>query len=68
MDKRTQSNRPSDNLPDPAPMNPGDEAPVGTPGTGENVCPVCAGSGRANGRSCVNCGGTGKVIEGIGGA
>jgi hypothetical protein len=26
--------------------NPGDEAPRGTPGTGEDVCPECKGSGR----------------------
>jgi hypothetical protein len=52
-----------------ATMNPGDEAPAGTPGTGEDVCPVCSGKGRlASGRPCENCGGTGKVIEGIGGA
>ena len=48
--------------------NPGDEAVPGTPGTGENICPVCNGSGRNNGGECRNCGGTGKVIEGIGGA
>jgi DnaJ-class molecular chaperone len=49
-------------------MNPGDEAPPGTPGTGENVCPVCHGTGRAGAASCANCGGTGKVTTGIGGA
>ncbi len=57
--------------PDPRPetdMNPGDQAPPGTPGTGENVCPKCGGSGRLQGEQCPNCGGTGKVIEGIGGA
>lgn len=48
--------------------NPGDDAPPGTPGTGENVCPVCNGSGRSEAGECQNCGGTGKVIEGIGGA
>lgn len=53
---------------DRADMNPGDEAPAGTPGTGEDVCPVCRGAGRINNRPCENCGGTGKVIEGIGGA
>ncbi|RYZ13060.1 MAG: hypothetical protein EOO24_01250, partial [Comamonadaceae bacterium] len=26
-----------------APMAPGDEAPPGTPGTGENLCPACGG-------------------------
>jgi hypothetical protein len=49
------------------PTNPGDEAAPGTPGTGENVCPRCAGSGEADGGTCPDCGGSGKVIEGIGG-
>jgi hypothetical protein len=48
--------------------NPGDEAPAGTPGTGENVCRRCGGSGRLDNRECPDCGGTGRVIEGIGGA
>ena len=54
--------------PNAAPMNPGDEAPAGTPGTGENVCPVCNGSGKARGQACANCGGTGRIVAGIGGA
>ena len=49
-------------------MNPGDEAPPGTPETGENACPTCGGSGRREGGECPTCGGTGKVIEAIGGA
>lgn len=49
-------------------MNPGDDAPPGTPGTGEAICPVCSGSGRHDGESCETCGGTGKVTQGIGGA
>ncbi len=49
-------------------MNPGDEAPPGTPDTGENTCPDCGGSGRRGGGECPTCGGTGKVIEAIGGA
>jgi len=49
-------------------MNKGDEAPRGTPGTGEDVCPECHGSGRIHGRACENCGGTGKIIRAIGGA
>jgi RecJ-like exonuclease len=49
-------------------LNPGDDARPGTPGTGENVCPDCRGSGRIGSRACPTCGGTGKVIEGIGGA
>jgi DnaJ-class molecular chaperone len=48
--------------------SPGDEAASGTPGTGEDICPTCKGSGKAiNGAACPICGGTGKVIEGIGG-
>lgn len=50
------------------PPHPGDEAQPGTPGTGENVCPVCRGTKTFNKAPCQNCGGTGVVIEGIGGA
>jgi hypothetical protein len=53
--------------PDPDGMAPGDEAPPGTPGTGEDVCPRCAGSGKVDGEDCPECGGTGIVIEGVGG-
>ncbi len=50
------------------PAHPGDDAPPGTPGTGEDICGVCAGTGKlADGRPCPNCDGTGKVNEGIGG-
>jgi len=50
-------------------MSPGDEAPPGTPGTGENICPTCSGSGTsADGGACPTCDGTGKVVEAIGGA
>lgn len=48
-------------------LNPGDEAAPGTPGTGEDVCRTCNGSGRIDGEACPTCGGTGTVIEGIGG-
>ena len=51
----------------PTGVNPGDDAKPGTPGTGENVCPECSGSGRIDAAPCPTCGGTGKVIEGIGG-
>jgi DnaJ-class molecular chaperone len=49
-------------------LNPGDEALLGTPGTGEDVCPHCHGSGRIDGSTCTNCGGTGKIVKAIGGA
>lgn len=54
-------------------INPGDDAPPGTPGTGEDVCPVCHGTGRSadaddsTDAPCPNCGGTGVITEGIGG-
>ena len=48
-------------------LNPGDDARPGTPGAGETLCPDCAGSGRIGSRECQTCGGTGKVVEGIGG-
>ncbi|WBY02321.1 hypothetical protein PE066_01970 [Ramlibacter tataouinensis] len=50
------------------PMAPGDEAPPGTPGTGEDICRACGGSGQLNGGPCPECEGTGKVVRGIGGA
>ncbi|VTU39387.1 hypothetical protein H6CHR_05465 [Variovorax sp. PBL-H6] len=47
----------------------GDEAPPGTPGTGEGICRRCGGSGRISGSEpCPDCGGTGHVTVGIGGA
>ena len=49
------------------PLKPGDEARSGTPGTGEDVCPKCNGSGQLEGLACENCRGTGKVTRGIGG-
>jgi hypothetical protein len=48
-------------------LNPGDEAPRGTPGTGEDVCPECNGTGRIDAGSCPNCGGRGTVVRGIAG-
>ena len=41
---------------------------AGTPGTGEDLCPTCGGTGKQAGRDCPTCQGTGKVIVGIGGA
>jgi hypothetical protein len=50
------------------PMAPGDEAPAGTPGSGEDICRLCGGTGVLNGAACPDCEGTGKVDVGIGGA
>jgi hypothetical protein len=47
---------------------PGDEAPPGTPGTGENACLACAGSGTVGDSDCSNWMGSGRVIKAIGGA
>ena len=52
----------------PPEMAPGDEARSGTPGTGENVCRMCDGRGQVDGHTCPDCEGSGKVIEGVGGA
>jgi hypothetical protein len=50
-------------------LRPGDEAPAGTPGTGEDICPECNGRGKdAQGKLCGNCEGTGRITRGIGGA
>ncbi|HEV3000835.1 MAG TPA: hypothetical protein VGW75_08880 [Solirubrobacteraceae bacterium] len=48
-------------------MRPGDEAPPGEPSAGENLCPRCGGSGRADGEPCPACEGTGFVEEAVGG-
>jgi hypothetical protein len=50
------------------PIAPGDEAAQGTPGTGEDVCPECKGSGKLGAKPCPNCTGSGRVVKGIGGA
>lgn len=51
------------------PASPGDEAPPGTPGTGEGLCRACGGSGVTDGgERCPDCGGTGRVTVGVGGA
>jgi hypothetical protein len=52
----------------PAERAPGDEAVPGTPGTGEDICPECRGSGRIGPQSCFNCNGSGRIIKAIGGA
>ena len=52
---------------DQAPLAPGDDAAPGTPGTGEDLCPRCGGSGKLGGAPCPECEGAGKVIVGVGG-
>jgi hypothetical protein len=53
----------------PRDTNPGDQARPGTPGTGEVICGHCGGRGKhSDGSTCPVCGGTGKVIVGVGGA
>lgn len=47
-------------------LNPGDEAAPGTPGTGEDICPLCHGQGLIMHTRCPNCGGSGKIVRGIG--
>lgn len=66
-------NQDTPNNPQPTPqddkaMAPGDQAPPGTPGTGEAPCRECGGSGRVGNETCKSCLGTGKVNVGIGGA
>ena len=49
-------------------IHPGDDAAPGTPGTGEDICPVCGGKGKVDNSECDNCGGTGFITKAIGGA
>ena len=74
MTSKDENKRPTGGPPKPVEvsggpdLSPGDEAAPGTVGSGDDVCPVCAGSGKAAGGStCPNCRGTGIVTEGIGG-
>lgn len=64
MNTPSQRDEPTDAIPE---MHPGDAAPPGTPGTGEDICPKCKGTGKLDGKDCENCGGTGIIVEGIGG-
>lgn len=64
MSMPTQPGEPGNAVPE---MHPGDAALPGTPGTGEDICPECKGTGKLNGAECRNCGGTGRIVEGIGG-
>jgi hypothetical protein len=68
MSTQTDKHPPADKRPPDYQLNPGDDAAPGTPGTGEDICQVCHGSGKTvMGGLCPNCGGTGKIVEGIGG-
>lgn len=61
---------PSPGTPNQSPphLKPGDEALPDTPGTGEDICGDCGGSGkRKDGNECPTCEGTGRIIQGIGG-
>ena len=49
-------------------LNPGDEGDPSTPGMAENVCRKCNGTGKIGGVECPICGGTGVVLEEMGGA
>ncbi|MDB5646352.1 MAG: hypothetical protein JWQ05_2021 [Methylobacterium sp.] len=54
-------------MPDGDPTKPGDEATPGAPGTGENLCRNCQGTGTVDAKPCPECQGTGTVTSGIGG-
>jgi hypothetical protein len=60
--------RPGRGVPADLARKPGDEAPPGAPGTGENVCRRCDGSGKVDGATCPECKGTGVLTVVIGGA
>ncbi|MBB4198248.1 hypothetical protein CCR94_17300 [Rhodoblastus sphagnicola] len=52
---------------------PEDDPAQGAPGTGQDVCPQCEGTGKQVDKAgeptdhpCERCDGTGKVIQGIG--
>lgn len=66
-DAQDPKRRPEEAPGQPTPLRPGDVAPPGTPGTGEDVCPTCQGRGVVDRRPCPECNGTGVVIKGIAG-
>lgn len=53
---------------------PDNDPEPGAPGTGQDVCPECVGtgkqvdkaSGQPTGKKCERCGGTGVVVQAIG--
>ena len=50
----------------PSDANP-EEVEPGSPGSGEDTCRACEGTGKVDGEPCPDCDGTGKVTVGIGG-
>lgn len=48
--------------------SPGDEASPEEPQTTENTCRRCRGTGRQGDEPCLECGGSGKVVETVGDA
>lgn len=48
-------------------LKPGDEAAAGTPGTGDDICPDCHGTGKMEGKPCPACDGSGTITRAIGG-
>jgi uncharacterized membrane protein len=48
-------------------LEPGDEAPEGTAGTGEAICRECGGTGRNANGLCPSCGGDGRVTVALAG-
>jgi hypothetical protein len=50
------------------PLKPGDEVRTGTPGSADNVCRRCGGSGMLHGVPCTDCKGTGIVTTNVGDA
>ena len=48
-------------------LEPGDEAPAGTAGTGEAICRECGGTGRNAAGLCPSCGGDGRVTVALAG-
>jgi hypothetical protein len=45
-----------------------DMVPADTPGAAENICRRCGGTGQAEGGTCADCDGSGKVMTPVGGA
>ena len=48
------------------PMVPGDKAQPGAENAGEDLCPVCGGSGNYKDDEWKNCGGSGRVWVPVG--